>query len=136
MTASRRIATRVAELVGERVPFVLATVVRAEMPTSARPGDAAIIVRSPSSIPWLFLAVLAAPEAAAALEGVGSEAVADCVGDGVEVCLRGIIVEQSLLRSARVFNSADSHTEKTDRLSGVAQTHGQQVSGGSPQNVG
>ena len=44
MTASRRIATRVAELVEERVPFVLATVVRAEMPTSARPGDAAIIV--------------------------------------------------------------------------------------------
>ncbi len=43
MTASRRIATRVAELVEQRVPFVLATVVRAEMPTSARPGDAAII---------------------------------------------------------------------------------------------
>ncbi|MFT7476538.1 MAG: xanthine dehydrogenase accessory factor [Verrucomicrobiales bacterium] len=43
MTASRRIAARVAELVEERVPFVLATVVRAEMPTSARPGDAAII---------------------------------------------------------------------------------------------
>ena len=34
---------RVAELVEARVPFVLATVVRAEMPTSARPGDAAII---------------------------------------------------------------------------------------------
>ena len=32
-----------AELVEARVPFVLATVVRAEMPTSARPGDAAII---------------------------------------------------------------------------------------------
>lgn len=43
MTASRRIAARVAELVEQRVPFVLATVVRAEMPTSARPGDAAII---------------------------------------------------------------------------------------------
>ncbi len=43
MTASRRISARVAELVDERVPFVLATVVRAEMPTSARPGDAAII---------------------------------------------------------------------------------------------
>ncbi|MDW3177810.1 MAG: XdhC family protein [Acidimicrobiia bacterium] len=43
MTASRRMATRVAELVEKRVPFVLATVVRAEMPTSARPGDAAII---------------------------------------------------------------------------------------------
>lgn len=43
MTASRRIAARVAELVDDHVPFVLATVVRAEMPTSARPGDAAII---------------------------------------------------------------------------------------------
>lgn len=43
MTASRRVNARVAELVGARVPFVLATVVRAEMPTSARPGDAAII---------------------------------------------------------------------------------------------
>ncbi len=43
MTASRRVNARVAELVESRVPFVLATVVRAEMPTSARPGDAAII---------------------------------------------------------------------------------------------
>lgn len=43
MTASRRTAARVAELVDDHVPFVLATVVRAEMPTSARPGDAAII---------------------------------------------------------------------------------------------
>ena len=43
MTASRRVNARVAELVEARVPFVLATVVRAEMPTSARPGDAAII---------------------------------------------------------------------------------------------
>lgn len=43
MTASRRVSARVAELVDGRVPFVLATVVRAEMPTSARPGDAAII---------------------------------------------------------------------------------------------
>lgn len=43
MTASRRVSTRVSELVEGRVPFVLATVVRAEMPTSARPGDAAII---------------------------------------------------------------------------------------------
>lgn len=44
MTASQRTSTRVAELVEARVPFVLATVVRAEMPTSARPGDAAIIL--------------------------------------------------------------------------------------------
>ena len=43
MTASRRTSARVSELVESRVPFVLATVVRAEMPTSARPGDAAII---------------------------------------------------------------------------------------------
>lgn len=44
MTASRRISQRVSELVVMRVPFVLATVVRAEMPTSARPGDAAILL--------------------------------------------------------------------------------------------
>jgi len=43
MSVSRRIAQRVSELVDERRPFVLATVVRAEMPTSARPGDAAVI---------------------------------------------------------------------------------------------
>ncbi len=44
MTSSRRTSQRVGELIGTRVPFVLATVVRAEMPTSARPGDAAIIL--------------------------------------------------------------------------------------------
>ncbi len=43
MTAARRIQARVAELVDQRIAFVLATVVRAEMPTSARPGDAAVI---------------------------------------------------------------------------------------------
>jgi len=44
MSSSRRIAQRVGELVEQRVPFVLATVVRAEMPTSARPGDAAVVL--------------------------------------------------------------------------------------------
>jgi len=44
MSSSRRTSQRVSELVATRVPFVLATVVRAEMPTSARPGDAAIIL--------------------------------------------------------------------------------------------
>lgn len=43
-SSSRRTSQRVGELVASRVPFVLATVVRAEMPTSARPGDAAIIL--------------------------------------------------------------------------------------------
>jgi xanthine dehydrogenase accessory factor len=38
-----RVAARAAELVADRVPFVQATVVRAECPTSARPGDAAIV---------------------------------------------------------------------------------------------
>jgi xanthine dehydrogenase accessory factor len=38
-----RIASRMAELVAERVPFVHATVVRAQCPTSAHPGDAAIV---------------------------------------------------------------------------------------------
>ena len=34
-----------AELLAERVPFVQATVVRAQAPTSARPGDAAVVLR-------------------------------------------------------------------------------------------
>lgn len=38
------IAERIAELSGARVPFVHATVVRAERPTSARPGDDAIVL--------------------------------------------------------------------------------------------
>ncbi|MGW6196886.1 XdhC family protein [Kribbella sp. NPDC055110] len=38
------IADRIAELTGARVPFVLATVVRAEHPTSARPGNDAIVL--------------------------------------------------------------------------------------------
>ncbi|WP_199239574.1 MULTISPECIES: XdhC family protein [Kribbella] len=37
-------ASRVAELTGARVPFVHAVVVRAESPTSARPGDDAIVL--------------------------------------------------------------------------------------------
>jgi xanthine dehydrogenase accessory factor len=39
-----RMAGRMAELSARRVPFVHATVVRAEPPTSARPGDDAIIL--------------------------------------------------------------------------------------------
>jgi xanthine dehydrogenase accessory factor len=40
---TQQLAQRVTELVDARVPFVHATVVRAEQPTSARPGDAAIV---------------------------------------------------------------------------------------------
>jgi xanthine dehydrogenase accessory factor len=39
-----RLADRAAELVARRQPFVRATVVRAQSPTSARPGDKAIIL--------------------------------------------------------------------------------------------
>jgi xanthine dehydrogenase accessory factor len=39
-----RMAARVAELTAARVPFVHATVVRAQEPTSARPGDDAVIL--------------------------------------------------------------------------------------------
>ena len=39
-----KIANRVSELVEQRRPFVLATVVRAQCPTSTRPGDAAVIL--------------------------------------------------------------------------------------------
>jgi xanthine dehydrogenase accessory factor len=41
---THRMAARVAELTAERVPFVHATVVRAQEPTSARPGDDAVIL--------------------------------------------------------------------------------------------
>ncbi len=37
-------SARVAELVDQGVPFVQATVVRAQCPTSARPGDAAVVL--------------------------------------------------------------------------------------------
>src|SRR6185312_5589180 len=41
---SAHISARMAELAGRRVPFVHATVVRAERPTSARAGDDAIVL--------------------------------------------------------------------------------------------
>ncbi len=41
---SRRVANRVGELIEQRRPFVQATVVRAQCPTSARPGDAAVVL--------------------------------------------------------------------------------------------
>lgn len=44
MTAQRRHANRLAELNSQGTPFVQATVVRAQCPTSARPGDAAIVL--------------------------------------------------------------------------------------------
>ncbi|MCF7553264.1 XdhC family protein [Pseudonocardia sp. WMMC193] len=39
-----RLLTRADELRGRRTPYVLATVVRAERPTSARPGDSALLL--------------------------------------------------------------------------------------------
>jgi xanthine dehydrogenase accessory factor len=41
---SRGMAARVRELSAERVPFVHATVVRAQVPSSARPGDDAVVL--------------------------------------------------------------------------------------------
>ena len=43
MTTAQRLSARVAELAAERRRFVQATVVRAQCPTSTRPGDAAIV---------------------------------------------------------------------------------------------
>ncbi len=42
--SSRRLAARISELIDQRRPFVQATVVRAQCPTSARPGDAAVVL--------------------------------------------------------------------------------------------
>lgn len=44
MSMQSRLAARVAELVSEGIPFVQATVVRAQCPTSARPGDSAVVL--------------------------------------------------------------------------------------------
>jgi len=44
MSAHRRLATRAVELTTQGTPFVQATVVRAQCPTSTRPGDSAIIL--------------------------------------------------------------------------------------------
>ena len=38
------LAVRVEQLLSERAPFVMATVVRAHHPTSVRPGDAAVVL--------------------------------------------------------------------------------------------
>ena len=42
--------TRVDHLRSDRTPFVLATVVRAERPTSARPGDRAVVLPDRKSV--------------------------------------------------------------------------------------
>ena len=44
MTTSQKLSARIAELIAQRRRFVQATVVRAQCPTSARPGDAAIVL--------------------------------------------------------------------------------------------
>ncbi len=44
MSAQSRHAARKSELIDQGTPFVQATVVRAQCPTSARPGDAAIVL--------------------------------------------------------------------------------------------
>ncbi|MDH3753316.1 MAG: XdhC family protein [Acidimicrobiia bacterium] len=44
MSERRRHTARVAELIGQGTPFVQATVVRAQCPTSARPGDSAVVL--------------------------------------------------------------------------------------------
>jgi xanthine dehydrogenase accessory factor len=41
---TRRLATRAAELIDQRRPFAIATVVRARRPTSVKPGDAALVL--------------------------------------------------------------------------------------------
>jgi len=43
-----KLARRVEALVAERTPFVVATVVRAQRPTSVRPGDSGIVLRDGS----------------------------------------------------------------------------------------
>jgi len=79
------IAERAQELTVTREPFVHATVVRAQEPTSARPGDAAVI-RSDGSIEGFVGGVCA--------EGSVRAAALDALRDGTAVLLR-VLPEES-----------------------------------------
>ncbi len=102
------LAVRVEQLLGERVPFVMATVVRARHPTSVRPGDAAVVgaegtidgfvggVCAESSVRLHALRALETGEPVL-LRLVGDQDAADADGDGAVVehnpCLSGGALE-------------------------------------------
>ncbi len=110
MTTGRtRLASRVADLAARRTPFVSATVVRAQCPTSARPGDAAVILSdgtiegfiggqcAEGSVKAAALGLLDSGEALL-LRIVPSEALADAADDDgsltvVNPCLSGGAIE-------------------------------------------
>ena len=50
MTTREELATRAAELDAAQIPYVWATVVRAERPTSARPGDTALVLENGQTV--------------------------------------------------------------------------------------
>lgn len=66
------IATRIEELTASRVPFVQATVVRAQEPTSAHPGDRAIVLADGSMEGFVGGHCAAGSVRAAALAALGS----------------------------------------------------------------
>lgn len=71
---STAMASRIAELVRDRVPFVQATVVRAQAPSSARPGDRAIILGDGSMEGFVGGHCAAGSVRTAALDALGSGA--------------------------------------------------------------
>jgi len=110
MSARSRHSTRVAELIAQDVPFVEATVVRAQCPTSARPGDAAVVLAdgtiegfiggqcAEGSVRIAAMTVLASGEALLLRVLPDAESDAnDAVGDGamtvVNPCLSGGAIE-------------------------------------------
>jgi xanthine dehydrogenase accessory factor len=69
---STTIATRIEELTASRVPFVQATVVRAQEPTSAHPGDRAIVLADGSMEGFVGGHCAAGSVRTAALAALGS----------------------------------------------------------------
>jgi xanthine dehydrogenase accessory factor len=51
--SASQVLTRAAELAGQGEPFALATVVAVERPTSARPGDRALVTEAGSVLGWV-----------------------------------------------------------------------------------
>jgi xanthine dehydrogenase accessory factor len=104
-----KLAAKVAQLTSDRVPFVVATVVRARRPTSVRPGDTAVVLTDGT------------------IEGfVGGQ----CAESSVRLyALRALETGEALL--LRLIPGADGGEEHNDGIEGAIVEHNPCLSGGA-----
>ena len=104
-----KLATKVAQLTTDRVPFVLATVVRARRPASVRPGAAAVVLTDGT------------------IDGfVGGQ----CAESSVRLySLRALETGEALL--LRLIPGADEGQEQSDGIDGAIVEHNPCLSGGA-----